>query len=72
MKLDVFGRKILRAERGSKGWRLYYLSDDGKKRPATDIVVPRSVKEDELVAYLEDLLHEWATPTYSQIRVLDK
>ena len=72
MKLDIFGRKTLQAQRGSKSWRLYYLGGDGKKRLATDIIVPRSVKEDELVAYLEDLLHELATPRHPQIIILEE
>jgi hypothetical protein len=60
IKFDVFGRRVL-AVRSETGWQLFYLGADGKRRPATDIVVPGDVRESDLDQYLGDLCHEWAT-----------
>jgi hypothetical protein len=68
MKLDVFGQPI-EAIRTEGRWRIYYLGNDGKKRPASDIVVPLSIREEDLAGYLEDLRHEYATPENPTVRV---
>jgi hypothetical protein len=47
IKLDVFGERVL-AMRTDERWSLYYLSDDGKRRPAFDIFVPQSMNESEI------------------------
>lgn len=70
MKLDLFGQRV-EAIRKDSGWRIFYLGTDGKKRPASDIVVPRTVDEEELASYLDDLRHEFATPKNPVVRVLD-
>ncbi len=71
MKLEVFGQRI-EAIRTEKCWKIFYLGTDGKKRPASDIVVPWSIQEEDLVRYLDDLRHEYATPENPGIRVLNQ
>ena len=65
--LDVFGRLVL-AVQSDQGWSVFYLSNDGKRRPANDIVVPASVTGSELETYLADLCHEWATDKNPKVR----
>ena len=67
MKFDVFGRKVLIHRTGS-GWKVDYLSDQGKKRPATDVIIPDFITEDELEQYLTDLFHEGATEEHPEVR----
>ena len=66
MKYKIFGRKIEILKIDEK-WKVFILSSDGKKRPANDIFIPSSVKESEIEIYLEDLLHEWASPENDKI-----
>ncbi len=70
IRLDVFGRQVL-ANRNKEGWQLYYLSGDGKRRAADDLVVPPFVNENEIVHYLADLCHEWETTAHSEVRRLE-
>lgn len=61
LKIDVFGRHVL-AEKSQNGWKIYFLSGDGKKRRADEMRVPSFVTEDEIEPYLADLCHEWQQP----------
>ena len=70
IKIDVFGRLVL-AVKSEHGWRMYYLGEDGKRRPADDLILPPSLATDELVSYLADLCHEWATEKHNDVRRLD-
>ena len=69
IKLDVFGKHIL-SKRTNEGWSIFYLSDNGKRRPALDIFVPEFVSESEIETYLADLCHEWATEKNHSVRRL--
>ena len=69
IKLDVFGKHIL-SMRTDEGWSIFYLSDDGKSRPALDIFVPEFVSESEIETYLADLCHEWETKVNNKVEVL--
>ena len=71
IRLNVFGRQVL-AVRSEDGWQLFYLSADGKRRPADDLIVPPFVAESEMVSYLEDLCHEWASDRHPGVRRLDE
>jgi hypothetical protein len=71
IKFDVFGRRILTI-RSEKGWQLFYLSGDGKRRPADDLIVPPFVAESEMVSFLEDLCHEWASDRHPEVLRLDE
>jgi hypothetical protein len=65
----VYGRELqLVCER--ERWTAYYCSDDGKRRRAPDIHIPDGLGEEELLAYIADLCHEWATPTHNDVRAL--
>lgn len=65
MKYDVYGRKIEVIKSGEQ-WKVYILGPEGKKRIAEDIFIPSIIKKEHIEDYLEDLLHEWATPGESK------
>ena len=67
LKFDVYGREVLVA-RKEGGWQAYYSGAEGKRRLASDIVIPASLAEDELRQYLADLCHEWATSSHPDVR----
>ncbi len=71
IKLNVFGRQVL-AVKSEDGWQLFYSSADGKRRPADDLIVPPFVAVSEMVSYLEDLCHEWASDRHPGVRHLDE
>ena len=70
IKLEVFGRQVMAAKSG-QGWQMYYLSEDGKRRPALDIMVPAFVAESEIAGFIADLCHEWATGRYPDVRKIE-
>ena len=70
LKFDVFGRDV-HIERRRDRWQAYYPGNDGKRRPATDITVPSSIAEAELLQYLDDLCHEWATARHPSVKRID-
>ena len=69
-RFDLFGRRIA-VEASDAGWVVYYLGDEGKRRRATDIVVPPNLSEADLQTYLADLCHEWATERHPTVSKLD-
>ena len=70
MKVEAFGRELLISREGEK-WVVYDLGSEGKKRPASDIVIPATVLEPELVQYLGDLLHEYASLRNPEVKIVD-
>ena len=70
LKFDVFGRRVLIVEAGD-GWQAFYLGNEGKRRPARDIIVPSNVAESEIAQYLDDLCHEWATDRNKSVKRVD-
>ena len=52
-------------------WSMFYLSDDGKRRPALDIFVPKFVSESVIENFLEDICHEWTTEKHNSVRRLN-
>ncbi|MCP5153717.1 MAG: hypothetical protein H6983_06105 [Ectothiorhodospiraceae bacterium] len=64
--LDVFGRRV-RVERDGDRCALY-LGNDGKRRPAPEIVVPPDLPAAEVERHVADLCHEWATPRHPEVR----
>lgn len=70
MKLNVFGR-IIEVVRDDSRWKVFYYGNEGKKRLANDIILPPSLKKEDLVEYIADLCHEWATPSNSKVKKLD-
>ena len=69
-KLDVFGKLVL-AIHTNDGWEMFYLSEGGKRRLATEIFFPNFVKETEIENYIEDICHEWATEKHPNVRRLN-
>ena len=69
-RFDLFGRRVA-VESVDAGWVVYYLGDEGKRRRATDIVVPSTVSDQELQTYLSDLCHEWASARNPDVVPLD-
>lgn len=69
LKLDVFGQRVL-VFRQQKRWAVFYLGNDGKRRPAKDLVIPAGCEECEIPRYLADICHEWATPQHPDVRRL--
>jgi len=70
IRLDVFGHRIL-VERQNKAWRVFHVGAEGKRRLATDMMVPSTTTEAELEQYFFDLCHEWATPRHPDVRRLE-
>ena len=67
ISLEVYGRRVM-AERTATGWQIFYTSADGKRRRADDILVPDFVTESELVDFIADVCHEWATEKYPGVK----
>jgi hypothetical protein len=61
MKFDIYGRYQLDIVRSKDSWIILRV-EEGKRRPETDMIIPASVTENDLMEYLEDLLHELARP----------
>lgn len=59
-RFNVFGRIVALKHHGDS-WKTYLVGNDGK-RDSGEFIVPGFVAEHELQQYLEDLLHETATP----------
>ena len=70
MKFRAYGKEIEVVWERNR-WATYYLGNEGKKRTAYDIIIPSELKEKEIKNYLEDILHEWATPSKNEIIVID-
>lgn len=68
MKFDIFGRQILEVIRKDNVWEAFYCGDTGVKRKAHDILIPSSLREDELAAYIADIFHESATPEKNEVK----
>lgn len=69
MIISLYGRQI-EIHRGKRGWDVFYCGDEGKKRPAKDIVVPATTRESELIAYLSDIYHEYATQRHPEVKII--
>ena len=67
MVFDVFGRRVTVLRSGDR-WDASYGGTDGKRRPATDIVIPCDTSEEEIERYLADLCHEWASIRAPDVR----
>jgi NAD(P)H-nitrite reductase large subunit len=70
LKFDVFGRDIAIVKTES-GWQAFYLGNEGKRRPASDIIVPSNIAEAQIAQYLDDLCHEWATDRHKSVKQVD-
>ena len=64
-RFNAFGR-LLAVVRTHGRWTVFALGVEGKRRPA-NLEIPSELAADELAQYLGDLLHENATPRYSEV-----
>ena len=64
---DVFGR-VMQAQRTDGRWQLFLVGAEGKKRPVPDVSVPPHLSADELLTFLDDLYHEFASPSHPSVR----
>lgn len=71
MKLNVFGRDVEIIKDSRENWVAYYLGNEGKKRIAQDIVIPKQLSESDIVEYVADLCHEWASVKYPDVKISD-
>ena len=69
MKLNVFGR-LVEVARDGTSWKAFYLGNEGKRRLAEDIIIPPHIQEEQIIEYVADLCHEWATPNRNEVRKL--
>ena len=65
--LDVFGR-LMQAQRTEGRWQLFLVGTEGKKRPVPDVSVPPHLSAEELLTFLDDLYHEFASPSHPSVR----
>jgi hypothetical protein len=66
MRFDGYGQPM-GAERRDGAWRLYVLSDDGKRRAVHDVAVPPDLEASELLTWLADIYHESASPRHPDV-----
>jgi hypothetical protein len=66
-QLEIFGRHFV-ATRAEDGWAVYYPGAEGKRGPRFEIPIPHDiVSPEELLRYLADLCHEWASPRHPDV-----
>lgn len=68
MRFDIYGRYQLEVIRENEHWVIYRL-DSGKRRLMSDFAIPASMHPDEVMLYLDDMLHELARPETSIRRI---
>jgi hypothetical protein len=59
MKFNIYGRFQVEVRRENNAW-MVYRSESGKRTLFDEVVVPPDLVADELVAYLDDIFHEYA------------
>jgi hypothetical protein len=67
---DVFGKRI-RAVPVHTGWELFEIGNEGKTRRFGGSIVPPGLSDDQLLAFLDDLFHEHATPKRAHVRRIE-
>ena len=70
LRFNVFGREVL-VIASDKGWATFYPGNEGKRRPAPEIVIPSDLTESEISQYLDDLCHEWATEKHPHVTQIE-
>lgn len=68
--VDVLGR-MAHLVRMEGGWQLFLLGNEGKKRLVQEFAVAPSMSEAEVLDYLDDLYHEWASESHPRVRPVD-
>lgn len=70
MKFDIDGRFQVEVRREHDGWTVY-RSEQGKRCPLHDVVIPGQLAGDEIAIYLDDVFHEYAGPGQAVRRMPD-
>jgi hypothetical protein len=68
--LIVYGRRV-DVHVVASGWQAFIPGADGTRSPMADVVIPSSLAESEIEAYLADLCHEWAVAGDGGVRRID-
>ncbi len=68
MRLNAYG-KLLEIIRENETWAIYEVGE-GKKSRSNDIYIPSDYNEEQVVRFLEDMLHERATPDDPNIKII--
>jgi hypothetical protein len=58
---DVFGR-MMQTKRTDGRWQLVLFGAEGKNGPCTDVSVPSHLSAEDVLTFLDDLYHEFASP----------
>ncbi len=66
IKFNVYG-KIVSVQKSDNGWKVFFLGNEGKRRPANELFIPSFISEEELEGYFSDLCHEWASDRNSDV-----
>ncbi|MCE3243160.1 MAG: hypothetical protein K0Q83_3667 [Deltaproteobacteria bacterium] len=61
MKFDVYGRFRLEVQRENDSWVVYGLPLDKRVR-ATDLIVPSTLKANEIARFLDDIFMSYPHP----------
>ena len=48
-------------------WLLFRESDTGIRARVYDVVIPAELKEEELLTYLDDIYHEYASERHAKV-----
>lgn len=51
-------------------WLAFYIGNEGKKRLADDIVIPKQTSEQDVVGVVADICHEWARPNHNDVTII--
>ncbi|MEX5215175.1 MAG: hypothetical protein NW703_13540 [Nitrospiraceae bacterium] len=62
----LFGR-MAQLVRTEGGWELYLLGNEGKKRRVQEFAASPTMCEAEVLGYLDDLYHEWASEAHPHV-----
>ena len=70
MKFNIYGRKLVQVVREEGTWTVFYLGAEGKKRLATDLIIPAEIPANKIQDYLAILFHESATPGRDEVTLI--
>ena len=72
MKLDVFGKMDIEIIKREGEWTAYRCGAEGKKRKLHELKIPNHIPESEVMDYVADIYHEWASPQNSVVVRIDR
>ncbi len=61
MKFSIYGRFDIEVCREQGQWRAYRCGQ-GLRRLEPSLYIPAELNESEIIVYLDDVFHEYATP----------